>query len=246
MEQYYHLITQKAQSSGTTPTSISSLVIDDIALSTSSSPCQPVDVTFPVRYYSGKARSFNPQWFRLYPLLEYSISSDAAFCYACRLFGSTNVCSSRPERAFTLVGFRDCKHATGTKGIHINHHNSLSHKQAVVAWQQFKTSLERGSVAEQLVSTRAVQIERNIHYIKSIAEVLLLCSKQEISFRGHNESVDSKNKGNFMQILGLLGKHDKVVEDRLFYGPRNAKYTSHTIQNNIIAVMATLVRNKIV
>ncbi len=166
--------TQKAQSSGTTPSSSSSLVINDIALSTLSFHCQPVDVTFPVRYYSGKARSFNPQWFRLYPLLEYSISSDAAFCYACRLFGSTNVCSSRPERAFTLVGFRDCKHATGTKGIHINHHNSLSHKQAVVAWQQFKASLERGSVAEQLGSTRAVQIDRNVHYIKSIAEVLLL------------------------------------------------------------------------
>ena len=48
-------------------------------------------------------------------------------------------------------------------------------------------------------------------------EVLLLCSKQEIGFQGHDESAASLNKGNF------LAKHNKVIEDRL----KNAKYTSH-------------------
>ena len=42
----------------------------------------------------------------------------------------------------------------------------------------------------------------------------------------------------------LLAKHDQVNEDRLLHDPRNAKYTSHMIQNNIIAIMATLVREK--
>ena len=163
----------------------SSHVINDIALTTSSSPCQPVNITFPVKYFSGKAHSFNPEWFKLYPWLEYSVSNDAAFCYACRLFGAISVCGSRPERAFTQVGFRDCKHATGTKGILMNHNISLSHKQAVVAWQQFKVSCERGSVAEHLGSTKIKSIR---HYIKSVAEVLLLCSRQEIGFRGHDES----------------------------------------------------------
>lgn len=39
--------------------------------------------------------------------------------------------------------------------------------------------------------------------------------------------------------------HDPIVNDRLFHGPRNAKYTSHTIQNNILGIMASLVRKQI-
>lgn len=31
----------------------------------------------------------------------------------------------------------------------------------------------------------------------------------------------------------------------LFHGPRNAKYTSHMIQNNILGIMASLVRKQI-
>ena len=221
------------------------MVLDDIATSTSSPPCQPVGITFPVTYFSGKARSFNPDWFKLYPWLEYSVSKDAAFCYACRLFGAANIHLSRPERAFTATGFRDWKHATGQRGILIIHNNSFSHKQGMVAWEQFKMTHDRGSVVEKLGSNRAEQIRKNRHYIKSIAEILLLCSKKEISFRGHDERESSLNKGNFLEILDLVAKHDPIVKERLSHGPRNAKYTSHMIQNNIIAVMATLLRKRI-
>ena len=75
---------------------------------------------------------------------------------------------TRPEKAFTSIGFRDWKHATGQKGILANHHNCLSHKQAVVAWEQFRASQNHGSVAEQLGSRRAEQITKNRHYIKTI------------------------------------------------------------------------------
>ena len=121
----------------------------------------------------------------------------------------------------------------------MNHNKSLFHKQAVVAWQQFKVSCERGSVAKQLRSTRAEQIKKNRQYIKSVMKVVL-CSKQEIAFRDHDGSSASLNKGNFLEILGVLAKHDDFIEDTLLHGPRNAKYTSNMIQNNIIAIMATL------
>uniref|UniRef100_A0A1X7V3Y4 TTF-type domain-containing protein n=1 Tax=Amphimedon queenslandica TaxID=400682 RepID=A0A1X7V3Y4_AMPQE len=74
-----------SEEAGSTCTGSSQVELDDIASSTSS-PCQPVKIKFPVTYFSGKARSFYPDWFKLYPWLEYSVSKDAAFCYACRLF----------------------------------------------------------------------------------------------------------------------------------------------------------------
>ena len=40
--------------------------------------------------------------------------------------------------------------------------------------------------------------------MKTIAEVFLLCSQQEIGLRGHKESEDSLNRGNFLEILKLV------------------------------------------
>ena len=149
---------------------------------------------------------------------------------------------SRPGKALNTSGFRNWKHATGSKGILLSHNNCISHKQAVVAWEQFNTTSKTGSVAEQLGSHRAEQIKKNRHYIKTVAEVLLIYSRQEIFFRGHDESSESLNKGNFKEILSLVAKHDPVVAELFFHGPRNALYTSPKIQNDIINIMADIER----
>ena len=133
-------------------------------------PIQPTRITFPVRYFSGKGRSFNSDWFRLYPWLEYSIKKDSAFCYPCRIFGSTSIGTSRPEKAFMSTGFRDWKHATGSKGKLQCHNSSISHKQALV--EQFKATSQTGSIAQQLgnnsyygkTGTTSKQLPRYCYY----------------------------------------------------------------------------------
>ena len=149
------------------------------------------------------------------------------------------------RKASQKLGFGIGKHATGTTGVLSKHANCKTHKLSVIAWQQYLAAEKHQSVAEQLGSNRAEQIKKNRHYIASIIEVLLLCSKQEIAFRGHDECDTSLNRGNFREILGLVAGHDSVVEEWLSHGPRNAKYTSPTIQNNILSIMATLVRRSI-
>ena len=248
MEQQISETTQTSTSNVTTTINSASSrnsiqVTDDIASSPECLPVQPVDIQFPVTYFSSKARSFNQEWFRLYPWLEYSVLNDAAYCYPCRLFSlSPSTSSSRPEKAFTIAGFRDWKHATGSKGVLSTHNNCFSHKESMVAWEQFKSTATTGSVAEQLGSNRAEQIKKNRHYIKTVA---LLCSKQELALRGNNESSESLNKGNFKEILTLVARHDPVVADRLFHGPKNAIYTSPIVQNEIINIMANIVRRQI-
>lgn len=200
-------------------------------------------LNFPVTYFSGKVRRFNSEWYKEFKWLEYCISRDAAFCFPCRMFGSSVIGECRPEKTFTEIGFQDWRHARGsTTGILKGHNDSKSHKAASVAWDQFKASCEYGTVAEQLGSTRAEQVQKNRHYIKTVIEVLLLTCKQEISLSGHDETASSCN---FLEVLSLVASHDKVVEERLSVGPRNAKYTSHMIQNELISIMASLVRKAI-
>ena len=45
-----------------------------------------------------------------------------------------------------------------------------------------------------------------------------------------------------MEILSLLSKYDPIITDRLSRGPKNALYTSHNIQNTIINIMGSIVR----
>lgn len=69
-----------------------------------------------------------------------------------------------------------------------------------------------------------------------------MCAHLEISLRGHNESHNSVNKGNFIEILNVVGNLDAVVKERLEHGPKNAKYTSPEIQNCLLQIMGDMVR----
>ena len=143
----------------------------DIASGPHEKPVQP-SRQFPSTLVGTKKRSFNPDWFKTYSWLEYSVERDAAFCFPCRHF---SIRSGRAEDTFTKEGFRDWKHATGKEGILRGHASCLTHIQAVSSWREYKLNEERGmSVASRLDSERNEQIRLNGHYIQSEAEVILL------------------------------------------------------------------------
>ena len=94
------------------------------------------------------------------------------------------------------------------------------------------------TIANQIYSSRKVQ---NVHYLKTIAELLLLCGRQDIALKGHRESESSLNNSKFLEALFLVAKHDAMIEDRLENGPRNAMYTSAGIQNSILTILGDMV-----
>ena len=87
----------------------------DIASSPLETPKQPV-IKFPQRAFgTGRKRGFNVEWYKRYPWLEYSIQRDAAYCYSCRLFTARQHHSR--DSTFSIIGFRNWKHAMGKKGF---------------------------------------------------------------------------------------------------------------------------------
>ena len=89
---------------------------------------------------------------------------------------------------------------------------------------------------------REEQICKNWHCIKTLAEIVLLCSHQKIALRGHHEGEESMNRGNYLEILNLVAHHDPVINERLMNGPKYAKYTSPEIQNSLIHIMGVMVQ----
>ncbi|KAK0145615.1 Zinc finger MYM-type protein 1 [Merluccius polli] len=89
------------------------------------------------------------------------------------------------------------------------------------------------------------KVEENRRYINTIAVVLLLTATQKQAQRGHRESEDSDNRGNFIETLTVIAKHDPTIGEKM-RGKGNAKYTSSTIQNEILECLANMVRDAIV
>ena len=119
------------------------------------------------------------------------------------MFGSSGgVSTSRPEKTFEILGFKDWKHATGKDGILKGHENSHAHKQAVVAWKEFKKM--DSSIVDTLGGARQEQVQKNRHYLKTLCKIILFCSNQEIALHGHRENDASTNKGNFRMQMYFL------------------------------------------
>jgi hypothetical protein len=65
----------------------------------------------------------------------------------------------------------------------------------------YKSSLKTGSVVTQLFSFHKKQVEINRKYMSSLIDVVLYLAKQGVAFRGHNENLDSLNRGTFIILL---------------------------------------------
>ncbi|XP_050064963.1 uncharacterized protein LOC126553894 [Aphis gossypii] len=69
-------------------------------------PYQPVNINFPRSTFDNRYRSFQKSWYQLYPWLEYSPKTDAAYCFACRMFsGSVGLNAGQSDGAFSKSGF---------------------------------------------------------------------------------------------------------------------------------------------
>ena len=180
-------------------------------------------------------------WYDKHNWIEYSQARDAIFCYVCRHF------SLEADKCFTTVCFRNWKKASESKAGLQKHSLTKTHIDGVVAMKEYENfKVQNSSICQMMSDTYKAEIEENRHLIKTIGEVLLLSAMQDISQRGHRENDENVNDGNFKQIINLIARHDAVVKKKMDQSAQNAKYTSNTIQNEILDTLVYMVRDSIV
>nr|XP_023929395.1 uncharacterized protein LOC112040733 [Quercus suber] len=90
------------------------------------------------------------------------------------------------------------------------------------------------------------ELENNRLRLKTSVKCARWLAFQACAFRGHDESLDSKNRGNFIELIKFTSTfNDKIASVVLENAPGNAKYTSPTIQKKILHILASNVRNAI-
>ncbi|KAM3271718.1 hypothetical protein ACQJBY_042113 [Aegilops geniculata] len=100
---------------------------------------------------------------------------------------------------------------------------------------------------EQLMERQTTtDIRANRLRLRATIDTLRWLAFQACPFQGHDESVGSKNQGNFLEMIKLIASYDEEVGAVVLgNAPGNAKYTSPTIQKEIMHIMACDVQSSI-
>ena len=105
----------------------------------------------------------------------------------------------------------------------------------------WKQSLITGGIRAVVVKGAKKLAADNTLYVATVAKVVNFCGRQAIALRGHGEHVGSDNKGNFLELLDVLSRHDTVVNDKL----RSGRTTPPSIQNELLEIHANLIHGDI-
>ncbi|KAL4154393.1 hypothetical protein QTP88_000268 [Uroleucon formosanum] len=217
-------------------------------------PCQPSPLdlklnAFPKKKNSnGNLRSFHENYYfkRLEDgtfckrtWLSYSPSLDRFFCMTCKLFGLIKAKTSY----LATTGSCDFRNISKT----INLHESLpEHIQSEISRGLYTSNTQ---IDVTLLESTNRQVAENRKIMEVIIDTLVYTARQNIAIRGHSECVDSNNRGNFLELLGLFGKYHAPLNAHL-QKINSKKYNRLTFlsaesQNKMLSILAEIVRSKI-
>lgn len=213
----------------------------DISKTKHEAPIRPILKAYPA---NEKNRRFSSFYFTIHDWIEYSCMRNAVYCYACRHFASLSLFKGEKEggRAFIDVGFTKWK---DMKALFAQHADSSRHKSAMVSWVDWRSiaSKEAHSNASLLSASRSSEVAENRSHIKTLLRATGFLGRQGWAFRGHDESDNSDNRGNFIEFLDVLVDTDACLKSRMehHYG----HYMSVEYQNDLIRVIGEKIEKTI-
>ena len=121
------------------------------------------------------------------------------------------------------------------------------HLTAMARIHEYLTRYTHSATAIDIQCNRKLQLnmENNLKVLESLFKIVLLCGKQGIALWGHRDDKinwfeqdeDDNNQGNFIELVQFQAETDEILRKQLQNAPRNVKYTSKTIQNDMIEII---------
>ena len=200
--------------------------------------------------------SFQRKWMEDYEWLSYSNVLQGGICRYCILFpehpqrgGSKG---GNPGILVTVPYQKPFTKALGKDGVLVIHEGTVVHRHAMVQADLFKLSFEKADsrVDTMLLKHKDQQSLENKEILRQIILAVEFLAKQGLPLRGHRDdkvdfATEGSNRGNFIAALQLLAKGNSTLQKHLLFAKRNQKYTSKTIQNEIVHVYANKTRERL-
>ncbi|XP_057788934.1 uncharacterized protein LOC131005850 [Salvia miltiorrhiza] len=206
-------------------------------------PCQLIGYTYPRSTFGIHDRSFQEVWYKKFPWLEYSISKDAAFCFWCYLFKQSDKGGRYAVDAFTKIGFCNWKRALEKFNAHVGAVNSC-HNNARIQFESFQDQIHNTNMLESFSrEMNAICCARST----TLLDVTRFLLKQGLPFHGHDESVGSLNRGNFVELLEWYVQRNPDISKVLSpSAPENDQMTTLETQKQFVHACASEVALAIV
>jgi hypothetical protein len=208
----------------------------------------PPDFNFPSSETS--RRKFCASWLHRWSWLCYSKLYNGAFCLSCVLFGhQTGHNGSKLSKLFKepLTNWQ----SAATK-LEKHQKQSVIHHDSMLRLVQFRSVMtgETKGIDEQADTMRSARVQYNRDILSSITKTVILAGKQNLPLRGHRDDSQhyaSPNPGNFQAFLDFrVDSGDTKLKQHFETGKKNATYRSKTIQNKLVKICGTQIRDKIV
>ncbi|GKC84320.1 zinc finger MYM-type protein 1-like protein [Tanacetum coccineum] len=190
-------------------------------------------------------RRFQYSWFKVFPnWLEYSPTTHSAYCFICYLFCDKPIVRYGSD-AFTVNGFDKWKKVNdGKRCAFLKHIGCLQHKDAVAFSENLLNQTTH--IGNMLEKQSTELVRKNRIRLKASVDIVRWLVFQACAFRGSDESANSRNRGNFIELLKLLAYYnDDLAKLVLDNAPYNSKYTSGKVQKEILGIIANQVRKRI-
>lgn len=195
-------------------------------------------------------RRFHPHWFKKQlpnsetidrNWLIYSKNKNALFCFPCCLFEYRQ--TQIPFIANRQEGFSDWKNINRIE----DHETSPDHRKYFVKWKTLEARLKKSQcIDKSLQNAIYLEKERWRHILRSILNAIMFCAKNNLALRGSTSEIGVKGSGVFLDIIELLSKYDKTLEELISnHKKRSVNYLSPIIQNEFVNLLGQKVRNEI-
>jgi hypothetical protein len=154
------------------------------------------------------------------------------FCWPCLRF-------SAEETVWTNRGYGDLNNICKVIGKHEKTKNHISCFFKLQTFGDARVDLQLHQQYAVEVSNHNEMVKRNREILARLINAVCFHANQELSFRGHDKSTKSLNKGNYVELLLYTAEYDPLLHSHLktstvFTG------TSPLIQNDLIAAVGNV------
>ncbi|XP_044147234.1 zinc finger MYM-type protein 1-like [Bufo gargarizans] len=177
--------------------------------------------------------------------LIYSTANNSVQCFACRIFNSDNMALASKQ------GFNDWQHLTR----HLSRHEKTTiHITNYKKWMDLSRALEKGTTIDH-INQKIIKQEEKRWYsvIQRIIYIIQYLAGQNLALRGCDARLFQNNNGNFLKLVEMIGKFDPIISEHIqriqcsiSQHSQMPHYLGYKIQNEIIAIVGTKIREKII
>ena len=166
------------------------------------------------------------------PWLCYSNVLNKPYCHFCWLL------ADRQNKSYSSAWVNGVSVRSNFTQTILDHEKSQQHINASLSYNNWLQGNTIDTLLQSEINSKITFWRDVLHRIINVIITLASCN---LSLRGHDS-----DSGNFMAILRLLSNYDATLKELLLKPKGEINYLSPTIQNEIISLLGTTVRNNII